>query len=135
MRFPFRTSSGIFQSDLINEIKQKRSLRGVGIRSRLVRDEPRKELNELAGGGYGETVFFECFGKLRPGIPVLLRVVEEAPKQRVNDVFFENFFNVKTTPGFEHTVHLPDGVTPLDHMMNRTEVEHRIIRVARDRNI
>lgn len=60
-----------------------------GIRSRLVRDKPRAELHELAGGGHGETVLCECFGKLSPGKPVLLRVVEEAPKQRVNDVFLE----------------------------------------------
>jgi len=57
--------------------------------SRLVRDEPREELNDLTGGGYGEAVLFECFGKLSPGKPVLLRVVEKMPKQRVNDVFFE----------------------------------------------
>ena len=48
-----------------------------------------KSCNELAGGGYGETVLLEGFGKLSPGKPVLLRVVEETPKQRVNDVFFE----------------------------------------------
>jgi len=59
------------------------------MRGRLVCDEPREEFNELAGGDYGETVLFECFGKLSPGKPVLLRVVEEAPKRRVNDVFFE----------------------------------------------
>jgi len=55
----------------------------------LVSDEPREELNELAGGGYGETVLFECFGKLSPCKSVLPRVVEETPKQWVDDVFFE----------------------------------------------
>jgi hypothetical protein len=35
--------------------------------SRLVNDEPREELNELAGGGYGETVLFECFAQIEPG--------------------------------------------------------------------
>jgi hypothetical protein len=56
---------------------------------RLVSDEPREELNELAGGGCGETVLVECFDKLSPGKPVLLRVVEETPKQWVYDVFFD----------------------------------------------
>jgi hypothetical protein len=89
---PITALSLIFRAVAINNSRLDEilpcSLRGSGIRSRLARDEPREELEELAGGGYGETVLIECFGKLSPGKPVLLRVVEETPKQRVNDVFF-----------------------------------------------
>ena len=56
---------------------------------RVVHDEPREELNELAGGGCGETVMVECLGKLSPGKSVLPRLVEETPKQWMDDVFFE----------------------------------------------
>jgi hypothetical protein len=39
--------------------------------------------------GCGETVMVECLGKLSPGKSVLPRLVEETPKQWVDDVFFE----------------------------------------------